>query len=94
MRALREHAAVALAAPRRGVVEAHPGGEPILPLAQALPQLLDLLRAFDLRAAERFAALSPQLRRQLGSAVHTRLKNQMDKLEFGGAVELLEAIDL
>ena len=94
LRALREHAAVALAAPRHGVVEAHPGGEPILPLAQALPRLLDLLRAFDLRAAERFAALSPQLRRQLGSAVHTRLKNQMDKLEFGGAVELLEAIDL
>lgn len=71
LRALRAHAAGVLDAGPARDAEAVASGEPVVPLAQALRRLLELLRAFDLRAGEHFAALSPQLRALLGSDVHT-----------------------
>ena len=93
--ALREHAAVVLEGhPPVDEAKAVATGEPVATLAQALPRLLDLLRAFDLGAAEYFAALSPQLRSRLGSVAHRSLRDRMDRLDFGRAVELLESADL
>ena len=92
--ALRDQAAGVLGAELAARAAATAAIVPAAPLAQTLPRLLELLRAFDLSAAEHFAALSPQLKELLGSVVHTRLRDRMNRLEFGSVAESLEGVDI
>jgi PAS domain S-box-containing protein len=55
-----------------------------------LSDFLHLLRQQNLSAADRFSALSPQLRVHLGKDGFERLRDHIDNLEFAAAAEVLD----
>jgi HPt (histidine-containing phosphotransfer) domain-containing protein len=55
----------------------------------AIVELERLLRQQSLSANERFRALSPQLRRIMGSVRYDRMRGQVDNLEFDDAADEL-----
>lgn len=64
--------------------------------AKLAPHLLSdfqlLLRQQNLAAADRFLALSPQLRAQLGKESFERLRDHVDNLEFDAAAQVLTQV--
>jgi hypothetical protein len=61
--------------------------------AQALHELITLLRSQSLSAMERFRDVAPQLRRQLGAQRYDELQAQIDNLQFNDAADLLAQDD-
>ena len=57
--------------------------------AQALHELIALLRNQSLSAMERFREVSPQLRRHLSAERFEQLQEQIDSLQFDDAADLL-----
>jgi len=53
--------------------------------------LIGLLRQQSLSATERFASISPQLRRHLGKASYDAVRDHVDNLEFTDAADALDA---
>jgi HPt (histidine-containing phosphotransfer) domain-containing protein len=58
-----------------------------------LAALLQSLRQLDLAAVPRFAALSPQLRRRLGTDSYQTLHKQIEDLQFADAAAMLATLD-
>ena len=60
--------------------------------AQALDDLVDLLRQQSLSALNRFGSLSAPLRQRLGNEQFEIVHRHLDNLQFGDAAEVLESI--
>ena len=90
LRGLQRSAGAALE-PAAPAVTLDDGQEPMLDRA-GLVTLLQSLRQLDLAALDRFAALSPQLRRLLGDAPYAKLHEQIANLQFGDAATTLESL--
>jgi PAS domain S-box-containing protein len=63
------------------------GGGPLE--ADALHELVALLRSQSLSAVQRFRGVAPQLRRQMGAARFEQLQQQIDNLQFDAAADVL-----
>ena len=73
--------------PRRWPSPRQSGGGPLE--ADALHELVALLRSQSLSAVQRFRSVAPQLRRQMGAARFEQLQQQIDNLQFDAAADVL-----
>jgi len=85
----------ASAAPALVAAQAQTEGAALAAGGELMPQelfdLIGLLRQQSLSATERFASISPQLRRHLGKASYDAVRDHVDNLEFTDAADALDA---
>ncbi len=96
LQALRQSAApllqAAAAAAAAAVEQAAAASDVPAPDPQALADLIEQLHQQRLSATDRFAALSPQLRRLLSAQAYERVHVLIDRLQFSDAAKALEAV--